>query len=115
MDDRPADPVVLLSILILLLAGDMLSPAPATRMLLDWMRSPGQEAPTAAIGGLVGFAELVSRYRDAPWRAALMPPGIMFVGVNALAALLALVFTALQDYLAVHGQPSVAPVPRHAP
>lgn len=87
---RSADNVVLLSIVLLLLAGDMLAPAPATRAVLDWLKSPGLYAPTAAIGGMVGFTELVSRYRDAPWRVAIMLPGVIFIGVNAAASVFAL-------------------------
>jgi hypothetical protein len=44
----------------------------------------------AGIGGAVGFAELVSRYRDEPWRSAATWPGVFFIGLNAVAALLAL-------------------------
>lgn len=43
-----------------------------------------------AIGGVVGFAELVSRYRDEPWRAAATGPGIVFIALNAFASVLAL-------------------------
>ena len=43
-----------------------------------------------AIGGAVGFAELVSRYRDEPWRAAATGPGIVFIALNAFASILAL-------------------------
>lgn len=42
------------------------------------------------IGGLIGFAELVSRYRDEPWRTAATPPGLSFIAINAGAAVLAL-------------------------
>ena len=44
----------------------------------------------ATIGGVVGFAELVSRYRDEPWLVAGSPPGLTFIGANALAAVTAL-------------------------
>ncbi|NKE45812.1 hypothetical protein HB662_13555 [Roseomonas frigidaquae] len=44
----------------------------------------------AAIGAVVGFAELVSRYRDEPWIVAASPPGLTFIGANAAAALAAL-------------------------
>ncbi|MBU8544926.1 MULTISPECIES: hypothetical protein [Roseomonadaceae] len=44
----------------------------------------------ATIGGVVGFAELVSRYRDEPWLVAKSPPGMTFIGANALAAVTAL-------------------------
>ncbi len=33
----------------------------------------------ASIGAVVGFAELVSRYRDEPWQAAGSPPGIAYI------------------------------------
>jgi hypothetical protein len=44
----------------------------------------------AAIGAAVGFAELVARYRDEPWSVGRSPPGLAFVGANALAAAIAL-------------------------
>ncbi len=42
------------------------------------------------IGGVVGFAELVSRYRDEPWLVASTAPGIAFTAMNAIAAIGAL-------------------------
>lgn len=45
----------------------------------------------AVLGGLVGAAELVARYRDRPGQAVLSPSGLMYVFVNAAAALIALV------------------------
>ncbi len=41
-------------------------------------------------GLLVGAAELVSRYRDAPRKALITAPAFLYVGLNAAAALLAL-------------------------
>lgn len=41
-------------------------------------------------GLLVGVAELVSRYRDAPRKALLTPPAFLYAGLNAAASLLAL-------------------------
>jgi hypothetical protein len=45
----------------------------------------------AILGGVVGGAELVARYRDRPGQAVLSPSGLMYVFVNAVAALIALV------------------------
>jgi len=42
------------------------------------------------LGGGVGLAELVSRYRDAPLKAVSTLPALLYVGINAAAALLAL-------------------------
>ncbi len=58
----------------------------------------------AAIGGVVGFAELVSRYRDEPWIVAGSPPGLTFIGANAAAALAALGL--LEYYPAVFSPPA---------
>jgi len=44
----------------------------------------------AAIGAVVGFAELLSRYRDEPWLVASSPPGRTFIAANAAAAMAAL-------------------------
>jgi hypothetical protein len=43
-----------------------------------------------ALGLLVGWTELMSRYRDAPFSAALTRGGLIYLGVNALAAVAAL-------------------------
>lgn len=44
----------------------------------------------AAIGAAVGVGELVSRYRDDPVRATSSTPGVVYVSLNALAAVGAL-------------------------
>jgi hypothetical protein len=44
----------------------------------------------ACIGGLVGIGELVSRYRDEPSKALLTIPAVIYVAVNAAAAVIAL-------------------------
>jgi len=90
MDAPPADRIVLITILLLLVAADLLAHLRVSDAACSWLTSPGLYAPTALIGALVGFAELVSRYRDAPWRVAMMPPGLVFIGLNALAAALTL-------------------------
>lgn len=41
-------------------------------------------------GGLVGVAELVSRYRDDPFRAMRSRPALLYVAVNAMAGVAAL-------------------------
>ncbi|MFD0683499.1 hypothetical protein [Actinomadura fibrosa] len=45
----------------------------------------------ALIGGAVGVAELVARYRDKPIAALLSPGGILFVFVNTSASIVALI------------------------
>ncbi|TMQ90650.1 hypothetical protein ETD83_34510 [Actinomadura soli] len=45
----------------------------------------------ALIGGAIGLAELVARYRDKPITAALSPGGLLFVFVNASASIVALI------------------------
>ncbi|TDD75805.1 hypothetical protein E1293_27665 [Actinomadura darangshiensis] len=45
----------------------------------------------ALIGGAIGLAELVARYRDKPVAALLSPGGLLFVFVNAGAAIVALI------------------------
>jgi hypothetical protein len=43
-----------------------------------------------AIGALVGCVEVLSRYKDAPFKVALSRPGLIYIGINGLVALLAL-------------------------
>ncbi|MFG2086936.1 MULTISPECIES: hypothetical protein [unclassified Spirillospora] len=45
----------------------------------------------ALIGGAIGLAELVARYRDKPVAALMSPGGLLFVFVNASAAIVALI------------------------
>ncbi len=45
----------------------------------------------AVIGGAIGLAELVARYRDKPVGALLSPGGLLFVFVNASASIVALI------------------------
>ncbi|HEX6469720.1 MAG TPA: hypothetical protein VF069_11545 [Streptosporangiaceae bacterium] len=61
----------------------------------------------AVIGGLIGAAELVARYRDRPGEAALSPSGLVYVSVNAVAALVALVVVVTAGFR--FGLPAVAP------
>jgi hypothetical protein len=44
-----------------------------------------------AVGGLVGIGELVSRFRDEPGRAVMSFPGALYITVNGLASIIALV------------------------
>jgi len=44
----------------------------------------------AAIGGVVGASELVSRYKDAPFAALKAWPGILYVAINGAASVAAL-------------------------
>jgi hypothetical protein len=97
-----ADCIVLLSVLILLAAGDLLSHGALGRWIADY----GTRPPflvyfwTVVLGLLVGFAELVSRYRDEPWRVARLPPGLIFIGANGLASGVALFL--LQTFPELH-------------
>jgi hypothetical protein len=50
---------------------------------LDW-------ATVAALGGIVGISELVSRYKDAPATALKSRPAIFYIAVNCAASLGAL-------------------------
>jgi hypothetical protein len=43
-----------------------------------------------AIGALVGGVEVLSRYKDAPFKVALSRPGLIYIGMNGLVSLLAL-------------------------
>lgn len=52
----------------------------------------------ALIGGAIGLAELVARYRDKPVAALLSPGGLLFVFVNAAAALIALIAVAASGW-----------------
>ena len=45
----------------------------------------------AVIGGAIGLAELVARYRDKPVGALLSPGGLLFIFVNASASIVALI------------------------
>jgi len=45
----------------------------------------------AVLSGIVGAAELASRYRDAPSKALYTPPALFYIGLNIAASLLALV------------------------
>lgn len=45
----------------------------------------------AVLGGAIGCAELAARYRDKPFTAILLPSGLLYLLVNAAAALMALV------------------------
>jgi hypothetical protein len=90
-DDRASlDCLIIVIILAMLVAGDLLS-AGAVRGWLFSVEPPRRDYVwTAPIGLAVGFAELVSRYRDEPWRVAWLWPGKIFILLNGLAACLAL-------------------------
>ncbi|GAA4239738.1 hypothetical protein GCM10022254_61180 [Actinomadura meridiana] len=45
----------------------------------------------AVVGGSIGLAELVARYRDKPVAALLSPAGLLYVFVNACASVVALI------------------------
>jgi hypothetical protein len=51
---------------------------------------PPDFVAVAAVGGLVGISELVSRYRDEPTKALFTMPAVLYVALNATAAILAL-------------------------
>ena len=90
--ERPSDRIVLICVLILLVAGDLLSHGALGRQLLDWVSAPAllHCAAASLLGFAVGFAELVSRYRDEPWGAAAFRPGLIFIALNGLASTAAL-------------------------
>lgn len=52
----------------------------------------------AVLGGLVGSAELVSRYRDAPARAVLNLPAAIYIALNVCASLAALFLILTYDW-----------------
>jgi hypothetical protein len=43
-------------------------------------------AGVVLLGGAVGLAELVSRYKDRPGSAATSPPGLLYIAINGAAA-----------------------------
>jgi hypothetical protein len=51
---------------------------------------PADFVAVAVVGGLVGISELVSRYRDEPTKALFTMPALLYVALNASAAILAL-------------------------
>ncbi|XRQ06703.1 hypothetical protein ACN3XK_60915 [Actinomadura welshii] len=61
----------------------------------------------ALIGGAIGLAELVARYRDKPVAALLSPGGLLFVFVNASAAIIALIAVAASGW--TFGLPATTP------
>src|SRR4051794_7891112 len=44
----------------------------------------------ALVGGVLGMCELLSRYRDEPWRAVVSWTALLYILINAGASLLAL-------------------------
>lgn len=56
---------------------------PSELTLLAWVA-------TALLGALVGLTELLARYRDDPWAAVNNPGGLLYLSINALAALAAM-------------------------
>jgi len=50
---------------------------------LDW-------AAAAALGGIVGVSELISRYKDDPWAAIKSWPAIFYLSINSAASVAAL-------------------------
>lgn len=52
----------------------------------------------ALIGALIGLAELMARYRDAPFRAVRAPAAWFYVGLNAVACIAALALTKALDW-----------------
>ena len=85
--DRQVDSATVLAIAFVLLAAVVMA---------SWVpASVAGSRPVSAIiatslGGFVGLAELVSRYRDRPWRVARSAPGIWFIAMNAVAGGVAL-------------------------
>lgn len=50
----------------------------------------GTYGAVVALGCLVGVAEVITRYRDAPGKALRLPAALVYVSINGLAGLLAL-------------------------
>jgi hypothetical protein len=50
------------------------------------------------LGGAVGIAELITRYRDAPFKAIKNGPAIGYIAINVLASLVALAATRVFDW-----------------
>lgn len=74
--------------------------------LHDLLQEPPPDVvAVATIGALVGISELVSRYRDEPTRALFTMPAVLYVALNAIAALLALGIGGVQ--VANAGEPGV--------
>ncbi|MFA1540541.1 hypothetical protein [Actinomadura monticuli] len=61
----------------------------------------------ALIGGAIGLAELVARYRDKPFSALLSPGGLLFVFVNGSASIVALIAVTAADW--TFGLPDTTP------
>ncbi|GGU92882.1 hypothetical protein GCM10010182_05310 [Actinomadura cremea] len=61
----------------------------------------------ALIGGAIGIAELVARYRDKPFAAVLSPGGLLFVLVNVSAAVVALIMVTAAGW--TFGLPAAMP------
>jgi hypothetical protein len=51
-----------------------------------------------ALGGLVGFVEMIARYRDAPFKVVISLPGFAYILINALVSLVALWSIRLFDW-----------------
>lgn len=64
----------------------------------------------ALLGGVIGAAELVARYRDKPSSAVFSPSGLLYVFVNASASMLALVAVEATGWRfgLPHGVPAVS-------
>jgi hypothetical protein len=50
------------------------------------------------LGGAVGVAELITRYRDAPWQAIRNIPAFGYIAINVLASVVALAATRVFDW-----------------
>lgn len=61
----------------------------------------------ALIGGAIGLAELIARYRDRPAAALLSPGGLLFVFVNASASIVALIAVTASGW--TFGLPATTP------
>jgi hypothetical protein len=68
----------------------MLTEWPGSSNLLGWI-------VVAVFGTLVGLGELISRYRDAPLRAIVTGSALLYMGLNAAAAIGALALILLFD------------------
>jgi len=61
------------------------------------------------LGVLVGFIELISRYKDAPFRTATTYPGLFYMLINGLVAIGALMMVQLFGWSFIPGNATVSP------
>ena len=92
--ERPASARSGIEMMTWILLGGTVGVAAYQLSVQSYLRLPHPDwIAVAAIGGIVGVGELVSRYRDEPAKAMFTLPALLYVGLNASAALMALAAT----------------------